>query len=233
MTPIDEFELRRELMQADPGHGSASLGPAVIKRGQTIKRNRAIVGAVAALALVAGGGFGIAQPLPDSGRHAVPAQTVSPTPTASPSPTSAPEPTVAPTPTTTDSALPNPTPVVDPSATAGSADPVEAPIWTNPAVIPGQVGEAGSITLLNDDTAPRRGVPVGAPPARLDRLRGAQALRPSVVAGAQGHRMIEATGPESFQAEGFMVFRSEDAATRFMNQYRAQAKTSSTTSRRS
>ncbi|MDO5676846.1 MAG: hypothetical protein Q4G35_04980 [Propionibacteriaceae bacterium] len=227
MTPIDEFELRRELAAAEPtvGTSAQNLGASAIKRGKAVQRRRTGVAVVATLALVAGGVGLASQFLPN--RDVQPAEPL-PQVTVSPSttPTAAESTDVAPPPEQT---VPQTDPAMEPvtadPTSPGAVDaPPPVPTWTSVTKLPGEFGDMGGLAPLHWQAPPEGDteawtvgdeytIPCGSGPLEIPALG-------SVTAG----KTTGALGPESFSVESVLVFTDQDAAISFMQQLEAAAK---------
>ena len=219
MSPLREDDLRTELWYAQPGVAASTandLAGAVIRRGRGVRRRRTVAAGVAVVAVAAASVFGLTQLT--APQRAVPITSMSPSPAASPTPSAVPTPTAQPSPSATPSAGP-----------ATSTTPSSAGGWTDTTRWPGAFGDLGDFRLLHD------GVPATAmetawePSDELVLACDAPQTFPSLRTLTAG-RQIGSTGPESYLAEGVLVFATEDDARAFLHELAAATASCAVTS---
>lgn len=219
MSPLREDDLRNELWYAQPGAAASdadALADSVIRRGHRVRRRRTVAAGLAVAAVAAASVFGLTQLT--APQRAVPITNM----TASPSATS------TPSASTTPSTQPSPsaTPSVGP---ATATTPASAGGWTDTTRWPGAFGDLGDFRLLHD------GVPATAmetawePSDELVLACDAPQTFPSLSAVTAG-RQIGSTGPESYLAEGVLVFATEDDARAFLRELAAATASCAVTS---
>lgn len=206
MSPMNPDELRAELLwtQANAPAPDADLAASIIARGHRTQRRNRIVASVAALAVLAGGGYGVstlwrptqeAIPIGTPSASPTPTATMSETPSSGPSPSGTPQASVAP------SALPSTT-----------QPPSFTPTWgTRP---PASFGELGAFRLRHEGVG-ADGEQGAWTPSVWEVRCGDSPVLPlqDAVAG----RRIASTGPVGVEDESILVFRDEDAARAFMS----------------
>lgn len=208
MTPIDEFELRRELAATEPPAGASGtqLSSAAIRRGRTVQRRRTAVAVMATL-LVVGSGIGIAtMVLP--GRGTTPAE-----PLPQPSVTAPVE-----TPTTPpDTTAPETTVPVETDTPTGA--PTE-PRWNAVDRLPGEFGSTGDAAPLHWQTPAEGDNAAWESSDEYVFVCGETPIEVSTLAAATGGKTTSAVGPESVNSESVLTFATEDEAADFLAQLR-------------